>query len=659
MVTPGFEGNEEILDALASAAAQVAAEATMQAVAGQLEELVSRAGIAQARVDMSALERAVQKATRSVRMREAKGQNIDTNLIEAVVRAVLQEEDRTASGQPSSRHSYRQNIAQNLAAGPSAQTLGRQRTASQTMFAQYMSQTSGPGTGRMGGSPAGGPLANIRRGGPIVAWGPGGQVTQGRPANYSGWWQSGNRRRRASPDDVPQQDMAGDDIYEGLLTGAFSTDRRSVGYMNPEWFRDNPYFQQQNETLRTGRYQAQWQNLEDVDPRVMTHTRLLLSDAEDVRKFQQRVRNAEQHAIRQQSYEASRWSGILGGAGYGAGSMLSQMGLPGGAMMGRMASMARMGGQLGVGMSMMGIGTGRTMVDPESGEVRNRGGWNMAMVTPMLGGFAAALSLGIQGLRKWNEEVGAARTATMKTGMTGEGGIFFTGYGGTTGTRKDFANTRFADAEFWRGWDQMSQEDQSRRVLDAVPAALMARRHGMEWAQGNFDSTIMQVIAHEEAMSGRRPGQQARAMRWGADQVRSMGIADVNVEARAVGESYRGGLTGAFAASGYSRNVGGLTANELNEMGLMLRNATGLPADQARNLIQQQFGTEMAFGDPNKPGVIESLWWQVQNIPRQFRAGSGPNVGFQDAAAMLEEQRQTNELLRAMLEESKGEALNY
>ena len=111
MVTPGLADNDAILDALASAAAQVAAEATIQAVQGQLEELVEKAGQTSATVDMGALERAVAKATRSITMRRAKGQDVDTNLIEAVVRSVLQEEDRKVEGGSTSRRQFRNDVA--------------------------------------------------------------------------------------------------------------------------------------------------------------------------------------------------------------------------------------------------------------------------------------------------------------------------------------------------------------------------------------------------------------------------------------------------------------------------------------------------------------------------------------------------------------------
>ena len=60
---------------------------------------------------MGALERAVAKATRSITMRRAKGQDVDTNLIEAVVRSVLQEEDRKVEGGSTSRRQFRNDVA--------------------------------------------------------------------------------------------------------------------------------------------------------------------------------------------------------------------------------------------------------------------------------------------------------------------------------------------------------------------------------------------------------------------------------------------------------------------------------------------------------------------------------------------------------------------
>ena len=599
MVTPGLEDNSAILDALASAAAQVAAEATIQAVQGQLEELIQKAGTSRANIDMTVLERAVAKATRSVTMRRAKGQDVDTNLIEAVVRSVLQEEERGASGASTSRRQFRNDVTRY--ADPHTRP---SRGAMVLRNPGEMEIVAAPQTGMVRYSP--GSVMSYRKGGYSTS-----KYNDRTQVSQDGG--QGRRRRRTGPKDIPEQDLAGDDIYEGLETKSVSdyeTRRMSV---NRAFFDNNPKFAQSMGILNTGQVDLEAGFREPGDIRQDGTNRAFISPVEDAIKEAERRRNVGLHQQRQQSYEASRWGGIYGGAAYGAGSFLSQAGIPGGGAMGRMASMFRAGGQMGVGMSMAGIGQGKLVKNPETGRMMMQGGMNMAGAVPALGAFVGAISLGTQGIKMYTENMMLASEMTLKYGLQGSGGVWG-GYGKGTTQRKEMGNIKFATSSFFDEFEGKPEQKQADELLRSTMIAVMGKRFGLDEFQ-DVNTAKYHVLGAERATQN--PATQPAALQYMQSTFQRAGMEDSVASALAGASAMQGGFVPGFQQLGGVKSLENMSATERQHITNQMMITHGVGRSTANKAMRDVFGAPTSstwermgadisnmFDSPARPGFL-------------------------------------------------------
>ena len=384
--------------------------------------------------------------------------------------------------------------------------------------------------------------------------------------------------------------------------------------VNRAFFEKNPAFAQSMDILDTGNVDLEEGFTDPTDPRMSSHNRAFLSPVQDVVSEMERRRNTVMHQQRQQSYEASRWSGIYGGAGYGVGSFLSQAGIPGGGAMGRMASMARMGGQVGVGMSMMGIGQGKLVKNEETGRMMMEGGLDMAKAVPAIGAFIGALSLGTQGLKAYTTELMETTDIANRLGMQGSGGIF-SGYSKGTALKKDMSDIRFANEAFYSSFDKLSEEEQGKELMRATEVALQGKRFGNLAEFEDVDTAKWHVLATEFAAG--RPETQPAAFDYLADVMKRASRENVVAGAEAMGASLtERNFEAGFGklASGGVRSIEQMSAPERMALRNQLVRTENVTPFTASNLVEDVYGK----GDY---GLMEQAGTEISNLFKRGQPG--------------------------------------